>query len=287
MISLLSCIAAPRVAAVQSDRRPGGVAPTPVAIAAIQADRAGSAISAAISGVSGGQRASLDSLKFPLYPPPPHIDTSSPSMVPRPPASYESGFRSMASASGDVDETTSSGSNENCGSEAPLSLVRLPTAPLRTSLPAPTPLAPAPQTAAMSRTNLPPLPPPVTDLDDRLSSQNNSLLNAAMEAVNNYSDASSDVGGDAGDGASDAGSDEVDVAMESFLTSQGSSVVSDSLVKFNLAAPSGGPNGPNGVAPNGQSGNYLNVHLICETASRLLFLSVHWVKAIPAFSLLR
>ena len=51
--------------------------------------------------------------------------------------------------------------------------------------------------------------------------------------------------------------------------------------------PMGGPNGPNGVAPNGQSGNYLNVHLICETASRLLFLSVHWVKAIPAFSLLR
>jgi Asp-tRNA(Asn)/Glu-tRNA(Gln) amidotransferase C subunit len=30
--------------------------------------------------------------------------------------------------------------------------------------------------------------------------------------------------------------------------------------------------------------SYLNVHFICETASRLLFLSVHWVRSIPAFS---
>uniref|UniRef100_A0A1B6BYX3 Nuclear receptor subfamily 2 group C member 1 n=1 Tax=Clastoptera arizonana TaxID=38151 RepID=A0A1B6BYX3_9HEMI len=29
---------------------------------------------------------------------------------------------------------------------------------------------------------------------------------------------------------------------------------------------------------------YLNVHYICESASRLLFLSVHWIRSIPAFN---
>lgn len=28
---------------------------------------------------------------------------------------------------------------------------------------------------------------------------------------------------------------------------------------------------------------YLNVHYICESASRLLFLSMHWARSIPAF----
>jgi len=32
---------------------------------------------------------------------------------------------------------------------------------------------------------------------------------------------------------------------------------------------------------------YLTVHYICETASRLLFLSIHWARNIPAFHLLR
>lgn len=31
---------------------------------------------------------------------------------------------------------------------------------------------------------------------------------------------------------------------------------------------------------------YLNIHYICESGSRLLFLSVHWAKSIPAFQLL-
>lgn len=31
---------------------------------------------------------------------------------------------------------------------------------------------------------------------------------------------------------------------------------------------------------------YLNVHYICESASRLLFLSMHWARSIPAFSAL-
>jgi testicular receptor 4 len=48
----------------------------------------------------------------------------------------------------------------------------------------------------------------------------------------------------------------------------------DSLVKFQLATPSPMP-------------THLNVHFICETASRLLFLSIHWVRSIPAFTQLK
>nr|CAD7264963.1 unnamed protein product [Timema shepardi] len=44
-------------------------------------------------------------------------------------------------------------------------------------------------------------------------------------------------------------------------------------IPFNLQTPSPMP-------------AYLNVHYICESASRLLFLSVHWVRSIPAFQLL-
>lgn len=47
----------------------------------------------------------------------------------------------------------------------------------------------------------------------------------------------------------------------------------DTHVPFNLNAPSPMP-------------TYLNVHYICESASRLLFLSVHWARSIPAFQLL-
>lgn len=43
---------------------------------------------------------------------------------------------------------------------------------------------------------------------------------------------------------------------------------------FNLTTPSPMP-------------AYLNVHYICETASRLLFLSMHWTRSIPAFHVLR
>lgn len=31
---------------------------------------------------------------------------------------------------------------------------------------------------------------------------------------------------------------------------------------------------------------YLNVNYICESASRLLFLSMHWARSIPAFQTL-
>lgn len=51
-------------------------------------------------------------------------------------------------------------------------------------------------------------------------------------------------------------------------------LLQDQHISFNLQIP-----GP--VPP------YLNVHYICESGSRLLFLSVHWARSIPAFQLLR
>nr|XP_046252018.1 nuclear receptor subfamily 2 group C member 2 [Scatophagus argus] len=50
-------------------------------------------------------------------------------------------------------------------------------------------------------------------------------------------------------------------------------LLTDSHVSFKLTMPSPMP-------------EYLNVHYICESASRLLFLSMHWARLIPAFSAL-
>ncbi|XP_018568836.1 orphan steroid hormone receptor 2 isoform X2 [Anoplophora glabripennis] len=50
-------------------------------------------------------------------------------------------------------------------------------------------------------------------------------------------------------------------------------ILQDQHIPFNLQIP-----GP--VPP------YLNIHYICESGSRLLFLSVHWAKNIPAFQYL-
>ena len=51
-------------------------------------------------------------------------------------------------------------------------------------------------------------------------------------------------------------------------------VLESHLVPFKLATPTPQP-------------SHLNIHFICETASRLLFLSVHWVRSIPVFSKLK
>ncbi|XP_062854611.1 nuclear receptor subfamily 2 group C member 2 [Trichomycterus rosablanca] len=47
-------------------------------------------------------------------------------------------------------------------------------------------------------------------------------------------------------------------------------LLTDTHVNFKLTMPSPMP-------------EYLNVHYICESASRLLFLSMHWARSIPAF----
>nr|DBA31064.1 TPA: hypothetical protein GDO54_006974 [Pyxicephalus adspersus] len=50
-------------------------------------------------------------------------------------------------------------------------------------------------------------------------------------------------------------------------------LLTDSHIAFKLTMPSPMP-------------EYLNVHYICESASRLLFLSMHWARSIPAFQAL-
>lgn len=51
-------------------------------------------------------------------------------------------------------------------------------------------------------------------------------------------------------------------------------ILQEQHIAFNLQIP--------GTVPS-----YLNIHYICESGSRLLFLSVHWAKSIPAFQILR
>ena len=51
-------------------------------------------------------------------------------------------------------------------------------------------------------------------------------------------------------------------------------VIAEHLTNFHLATPTPMP-------------SHLNIHFICETASRLLFLSVHWVRSIPVFAQLK
>ncbi|XP_056430295.1 nuclear receptor subfamily 2 group C member 1 isoform X1 [Hyla sarda] len=50
-------------------------------------------------------------------------------------------------------------------------------------------------------------------------------------------------------------------------------LLSDTHISFKLTMPSPMP-------------EYLNVHYICESASRLLFLSMHWARSIPSFQAL-
>lgn len=60
---------------------------------------------------------------------------------------------------------------------------------------------------------------------------------------------------------------------ENFLEFEGP-VLQDQHIAFNLQIPTPVP-------------PCLNIHYICESGSRLLFLSVHWARSIPAFQCLR
>jgi hypothetical protein len=73
--------------------------------------------------------------------------------------------------------------------------------------------------------------------------------------------------------AENGGSDASNESDEEMFDMEGA-LLDDNIIPFKLATPSPLP-------------THLNVHFICETASRLLFLSVHWVRSIPAFSQLK
>lgn len=74
-------------------------------------------------------------------------------------------------------------------------------------------------------------------------------------------------------GCSDQLSLHIDSENESLFELEGPLLL-DSHVAFHLTTPNPGT-------------SYLNVHYICESGSRLLFLSVHWARSIPAFQLLQ
>ena len=112
---------------------------------------------------------------------------------------------------------------------------------------------------------------------DVIAARDKSLISQAMEKVTKSLKADSFFSSSPlSDG--DFGADESDVedsaSTDDLLNQINDSVINDRLIRFRLATPTPMP-------------SYLNVHFICETASRLLFLSLHWVRSIPAFSLLR
>ncbi|XP_072181666.1 orphan steroid hormone receptor 2 isoform X1 [Diadema setosum] len=82
-------------------------------------------------------------------------------------------------------------------------------------------------------------------------------------------------------GDSDAGDLSIDQSTNGGSGSSGDSdlvkletpMLSDSHMQFKLTTPTPMP-------------QFLNVHYICESASRLLFLSMHWARSLPAFQAL-
>ena len=116
------------------------------------------------------------------------------------------------------------------------------------------------------------------DTSSVLAARDKSLISQAMAKVTKslktetFLSSSPSSEGDYGSGGGD--DSDADESSDDLLTRIEDVVINDRLIRFRLATPTPMP-------------SYLNVHFICETASRLLFLSVHWVRSIPAFSSLR
>ncbi len=103
------------------------------------------------------------------------------------------------------------------------------------------------------------------DASSMLAAREKSLISHAMDTLTRKV-SENDNDDEAGEGSNES-SDEEMFDLEAVL-------LDDNIIPFKLATPSPMPSN-------------LNVHFICETASRLLFLSVHWVRSIPAFSQLK
>ena len=116
------------------------------------------------------------------------------------------------------------------------------------------------------------------DTSSVLAARDKSMISQAMAKVtkslkaDTFLSSSPSSEGDYGSGGGD--DSDADESSDDLLNRIEDVVINDRLIRFRLATPTPMP-------------SYLNVHFICETASRLLFLSVHWVRSIPAFSLLR
>merc|ERR1719273_403444 len=118
----------------------------------------------------------------------------------------------------------------------------------------------------------------VVDTSSVLAARDKTLISQAMAKVtkslkssDTFLSSSPSSEGDCGSGRGDES--DVDESSEDLINRIDDVIINDRLIRFRLATPTPMP-------------TYLNVHFICETASRLLFLSVHWVRSIPAFSTL-
>ncbi|XP_070193114.1 orphan steroid hormone receptor 2-like isoform X2 [Littorina saxatilis] len=84
-------------------------------------------------------------------------------------------------------------------------------------------------------------------------------------------------GGDGGDAsAAESSLDQSNMSVDSndtYLIDLEGPLLSEPYFQFTLTTPSPMP-------------AYLNIHYICESASRLLFLSMHWTRSLPCFQML-
>ncbi|XP_073501090.1 nuclear receptor subfamily 2 group C member 2 isoform X2 [Phyllobates terribilis] len=107
--------------------------------------------------------------------------------------------------------------------------------------------------------------------EDQFSSEITRAFDTLAKALN-----TPDAGQNASEGLDTAASGNIHVISRDqatpILEVEGP-LLSDTHVTFKLTMPSPMP-------------EYLNVHYICESASRLLFLSMHWARSIPAFQAL-
>lgn len=110
-----------------------------------------------------------------------------------------------------------------------------------------------------------------TQQEDQFSSEITRAFDTLAKALN-----TTDTGQNLSDGLDTAAGGNIHVISRDqatpILEVEGP-LLSDTHVTFKLTMPSPMP-------------EYLNVHYICESASRLLFLSMHWARSIPAFQAL-
>jgi hypothetical protein len=245
--------------------------PTPAAVAAILADRPAVAAAAAAAAAAHHRANSTDYN-------PRHFDSSATMLaLPQTPISQEtllagSGIDITAkdsdevsmdngSNNGDVTITTSNSTNIQSGSQLSHNLNNHQTNIQITQK----------NNAASSTTSN-------IDTSSVLAARDKSLISQAMAKVtkslkaDTFLSSSPSSEGDYGSGGGE--DSDADESSDDLLNKIDDLVINDRLIRFRLATPTPMP-------------SYLNVHFICETASRLLFLSVHWVRSIPAFSLLR
>ena len=102
---------------------------------------------------------------------------------------------------------------------------------------------------------------PAMDPNSVLAAREKSIISNAMETLNRKV-------------SMENGTDSEDLNSDEEMLDLSAQVLEAHLVPFKLATPTPHP-------------SHLNIHFICETASRLLFLSVHWVRSIPVFSQLK